>query len=113
MTASNDDLKNVGIDNINSGDGLQAILAETKVQMRKGAGTGVASPQEVDSVIRSIIKNKKLPLTQDSYNRVYLSCCHMVQEGATSSKYSGTRLVTDYGVEIKVDVFRFALKTQG
>lgn len=110
-TSSNE--KDIGFENINNDDSLDLILAEAKVQLRKGSGTGIASPQEVDAVIKAIIKNKKMELTQDSYNRVFLSCGHLLQEGATSPKYSGTRLISDYGVEFKVDDFRFALKTVG
>lgn len=95
------------------GDGLDTILAETKVEQRKGSGTGVASPQEVDAVVKGLMQAKKIPITQSNYNRVYLTCCQMVQEGATSPKYAGSRLVTDYGVVIKVDDFRASLKSAG
>jgi hypothetical protein len=46
---------------------------------------------------------KKLPLTQQNFNKAFASACHLCQEGATSPKFSEKKKVTLYGIDLKVE----------
>lgn len=103
--------KLVGLNNV--GDGIDQLLEKVTKKITNEVSSAVATQVEVDQVVNTIIGQKKLPATQDSFNRVLLTTSHLVQIGATSPKYSSTRTITDYGVEIRVGDLRDACSKSG
>ena len=93
--------------------GMDQILENKKSKPKQDASTGVANQTEVDSIIKHIMKSKEIPETQESYNRVLAWCALHCQQGTTSPKYADSRMVVEYGVNIKVVEMRAALKAVG
>lgn len=89
----------VGFDNV--GDGIDKLLNESLVKISNDSSAAVATPKEIDAVLSMIMASRKIPNTQDGYNRTLLTCAHLVQIGATSPRFAESRMVTEYGVEIK------------
>lgn len=100
---------NVGLENI--GD-LDTILSNVKSKVTNESGA-VASPEDIDNTIKSILLAKKIPPTQENYNKVLLSTAHLVQIGATSPKFAATRIISDYGLDIKAGDLRDACNKNG
>jgi len=100
---------NVGLENI--GD-LDTILNSVKSKVTNESGA-VASPEDIDNTIKSILLTKKIAPTQDNYNKVLLSTAHLVQIGATSPKFAATRIISDYGLDIKAGDLRDACNKNG
>lgn len=105
------DEKNVGLNNV--GDGIDKLLESTSSQKNVETSSAVATITDIEQVVGHIVGTKRLPNTQDSFNRVLLTTAHLVQIGATSPKFAGTRMVTDYGVDIKVSDLRDACSKAG
>jgi hypothetical protein len=95
------------------GDGIDTILNNVQVKPSIGAGTGIASEQEIDTTMKTILINKKIPLNQENFNKTVVTVCHMVQEGATSPKYAESKMVPNYGLYFKVGDLRAACKSSG
>lgn len=100
---------NVGLENI--GD-LDTILNGVKSKVTNESGA-VASPEDIDNTIKAILLAKKIPPTQDNYNKALLSTAHLVQIGATSPKFAATRIISDYGLDIKAGDLRDACNKNG
>lgn len=92
----------------NASDGFDQMLEKVSVKSGNESNAAVATGGEIDTVIETIIKQKKLQPTQEIYNKVLASAAHLVQIGATSPKFAGTRMVTDYGVELRTSDLREA-----
>lgn len=75
--------------------------------------SGIATPNEIDLVIGTIITEKKLEASQATYNKVLVTLAHMCQRGATSPKYAESITILDYGVSLKVGDLKFACKKNG
>lgn len=101
----------VGFDNV--GDGVDNLLKVSKVRVMNESASAVATPQEIDSVIGSLMTLKKIPNTQEGYNKVLVTTAHLVQIGATSPRFADSRLVTEYGVEIRAGELKEACKRNG
>ena len=52
--------------------------------------------------------NKKILLTQVNYNKVLATVAHLLQIGATSPKFASTKIISNYGVDIKAGNLREA-----
>lgn len=111
MSEKSDEQKKLGLDNV--GDGIDQLLEKATTRVTNEVSSAVATQSEIEQVVNSIIAQKKLPATQDSFNKVLLTTSHLVQIGATSPKYSATRTITDYGVDIKVGDLRDACSKAG
>lgn len=112
--SSNKDNKDpqVGLDEL--GDGLEKVLdSATTTGTPIPANSGVASKQEINGVLVDILAAKKLPITQDNFNKVLTSACHLAQEGATSPKFAENRKIDIYGVTVKVSDLRQSCKKMG
>lgn len=101
----------LGVEGI--GNGIDEILEQSVGARPELEGQGVATPQEINAVVMEVMAMNKTPITQQNFTKVYVSICHMVQIGATSPKFSETRKITDYGVEVKVGDVRTACKKIG
>lgn len=95
------------------GDGIDNILKNVNVRVINESSSAVATPQEIDSVISAIMTQKKIPNTQDGYNRVLATVAHLAQIGATSPKFADSRLITDYGIEVRAGDLKDACKKNG
>jgi hypothetical protein len=56
--------------------------------------SGVASRQQIEALVRYVLTAKKLAVTQENFNKVLASACHLAQEGATSPKFAENRAVS-------------------
>nr|AWI68237.1 hypothetical protein [Pediastrum angulosum] len=102
----------VGLDGMS--DGLEKILESTSIiTQQPQVNSGVASKQEIETVVMDIIAAKKLSPTQENFNKILASVCHLAQEGATSPKYAENRKVEMYGVSLKVGELRNSCKKVG
>lgn len=90
-----DGLPKVGLHNF--GD-IEGLLNSSNTRVSNESSAAVATPEEVDTVILSILAAKKMGNTQENYNRILLTSAHLCQIGATSPKFAESRMVTDYGV---------------
>lgn len=108
MAPKNND-PNVGLGNV--GD-LDSLLGSVKSTVKNESGA-VASPDEIDNTVKAILVSNKLESSQENYNKVLLSTAHLVQIGATSPKFAATRIITDYGVEVKAGDLREACNKNG
>jgi hypothetical protein len=61
----------------------------------------------------TLITKKKLPKTQENFNKTLVTAAHLVQIGATSPKFAATRMIPDYGVDIRVGELRDACSKAG
>lgn len=111
MAETKNEDKNVGLGNV--GDGIDKLLESTTSQKNMETSSAVATTTEVEQVVGTLITSKKLPNTQDSFNRVLVTTAHLVQIGATSPKFASTRMVPDYGVDIRVGDLRDACSKTG
>lgn len=100
---------NIGFDNMGNDD-LDKVMEQVNVTTSTESDSAIATKKEIDLVIKHILTEKKLPITQDNYNRVTVTVSHLVQIGATSPKFTTTRQVTDYGVDVKVSDLNNACK---
>ncbi len=103
--------KNIGINNV--GDGVDKLLESTTTKINMETSSAVATTTEIEQVITTLIISKKLLNTQDSFNKVLVTTAHLVQIGATSPKFASTRMVTEYGIDIKVGDLRDACSKAG
>jgi hypothetical protein len=103
--------KPVGYDNV--GEGIDNLLQNSKVKVMNESSSAVATPQEIDGVIGALMTQKKIANTQEGFNKVLATCAHLVQIGATSPRFADSRLVTDYGVEIRAGELKEACKRNG
>lgn len=94
-------------------ENLDAILEENPNPTQQTMSQGIATKQEVDKVIKKIMVEKNMPLTQDIYNRVYVTVCHLLQIGATSPKFAESRKILDYNVDFKAGDLKYACKYVG
>lgn len=101
----------IGYDSV--GDGIDELLKESVVKVSNESSSAVATPQEIDSVVTNIMTNKKIPQSQVNYNKTLLTTAHLVQIGATSPKFAESRMVTDYGVDIRAGDLKEACKRNG
>lgn len=106
--ATNENEKTNEISFNNAGRSFDQILETARVKTTAETNASVATPAEVDAIIKSILTAKKLPVTQENYNRVLATCAHFVQIGATSPKFATTRVILDYGIELKAGELREA-----
>jgi hypothetical protein len=97
----------------NVGEGIDNLLKVVKVKNMNESSSAVATPQEIDGVIGSIMTLKKIPNTQDGYNKVIATTAHLVQIGATSPRFADSRLITDYGIEVRAGELKEACKRNG
>ena len=84
MSEKSDEQKKLGLDNV--GDGIDQLLEKATTRITNEVSSAVATQSEIEQVVNSIIAQKKLPATQDSFNKVLLTTSHLVQIGATSPK---------------------------
>lgn len=101
----------VGYDNV--GEGIDNLLKTSKVKVMNESSSAVATPQEIDGVVESLMTQKKIAKTQENYNKVLATTAHLVQIGATSPRFADSRMVTDYGVEIRAGELKEACKKNG
>ena len=101
----------IGFNNV--GDGIDELLSEAKVKVSNESSSAVATPQEIDSVINTIMTNKKIPQNQKDYTKVLVTSAHLVLLAATSPKFAETRMVTDYGLDIRAGDLKEACKRNG
>ena len=101
----------IGFNNV--GDGIDELLSEAKVKVTNESSSAVATPQEIDAVINTIMTNKKIPQNQKDYTKVLVTTAHLVQIGATSPKFAESRMVTDYGLDIRAGDLKEACKRNG
>lgn len=101
----------VGINNI--GDGLDKVLESTKAKVTNESSAAVATPTEVDNVVTTVLQTKKIAVTPENFSRALATLAHLVQMGATSPKFAASRMVTDYGLDIKAGDLRDACNKNG
>jgi len=104
---------NVGIGISNIGDGIDQILENTTTRTTGEISSAVATETEVDSVISGIIATKKMAQSQENFNKVLTTTAHLVQIGATSPKFASTRMITDYGVDVRTSDLRESCSKNG
>lgn len=109
QNTSSENAQKIGFEQAESG--IDQILNERQPIIKQSAGTGVADQTEINLVITGIIKMKNLPATQEYYNRALASCALHCQQGVTSPKYADSRIVVEYGIQLKVSEMRAALKS--
>nr|YP_009492281.1 hypothetical protein [Pseudopediastrum sp. CL0201VA]AWI68887.1 hypothetical protein [Pseudopediastrum sp. CL0201VA] len=102
--------ENVGFNNM--GDGFEKVINEATSSTSE-TSSAIATASEINQVAIELMKMKKLPMNQMNFNKVIATTAHLVQIGATSPKYSSTRMITDYGIEIKVGELRDACNKSG
>jgi hypothetical protein len=100
------DTNSVGINNAN--DGFDQILESANTKSTSERSSAVATNAEIDAVVKTIIQQKNLTQDQATYNRVLATLAHFVQIGATSPKFATTRIISDYGINIKAGDLRDA-----
>jgi len=101
----------IGINNI--GDGIDQILENTTTRTTGEISSAVATDTEVDAVITGIITSRRIAQTQENFNKVLTTAAHLVQIGATSPKFASTRMITDYGVEVRTSDLRESCSRSG
>jgi hypothetical protein len=106
MTDTRNETTNIGLDRV--GESIDQILESANHKMDDEINTAVATKEEIEKVIENLITTKKLPKTQTNFNRILVTTAHLVQIGATSPKFAATRIVSDYGIDIKVGDLRDA-----
>jgi chromosome condensin MukBEF MukE localization factor len=106
-----DSQQNVGMNNI--GDEFDKLLEKTKVKVINESNSAVATTEDVDAVITTIMQNKKIANTQENYTKVLATVSHLVQIGATSPKFASTRMISDYGIEVRAGDLREACNKNG
>jgi hypothetical protein len=96
-------------------EGIDSILATVKGKIKTSPenSAAMASPQEVDKVIMELLTKKKLPATQENYNKAITTTAHLVQIGATSPKFASSRQISDYGIDLKAGDLRDACNKVG
>lgn len=110
-TAGSNPGSNFGLDEARQD--MDGILSNVSIDSVQLGGAGVASPDEINKVLKKIVADKKIKNTRENVTKVWLSVLHAVQIGATSPKYADGRTITDYGVSIKVSDLRSACKSAG
>jgi hypothetical protein len=95
------------------GNGIDDLLKESVVKVSNESSSAVATPQEIDTVMNAIMTQKKIAQNQVNYNKTLLTTAHLVQIGATSPKFAESRMVTDYGFEIRAGDLKEACKKNG
>lgn len=101
----------IGLDSVN--DGIDQLLEKAKPRRSIEASSAVATQAEIEQVVEGIITGKKLPRTQETFNKVLVTVAHLVQIGATSPKFASTRAVTDYGIDVRVGELRDSCSKTG
>ncbi len=101
----------IGFENVN--DGVDKILENIKEKIKKDYSNAEATSTEINSIIKSLITLKKIPLTQENFNKVLASVAHLLQIGATSPKFAANRQITDYGVDIRAGDLKDACNKAG
>jgi hypothetical protein len=101
----------IGINNI--GDGIDQILENTTTRTTGEISSAVATETEVDTVINGIIASKRIAQSQENFHKILTTSAHLVQIGATSPKFASTRMITEYGVEVKTSDLRESCSRAG
>lgn len=95
-------------------DDIELVLDSTKVKSKPvDSGTGTATQEEANAVIKAILDSKKLEENKENFSKVTCSVAYLIQGGATSPKCADSKKVDYFGIELKVSDLRFACKTVG